>query len=693
MNKIMRHFIYAIMALTLMLGTYRNAGASPVRDQVAFGESWTVTKSYIVDKGNVGGKGCNDSWSGTLEQPLCTIARGLALAQPGEGIFLRAATYPGFTVTKSGTNSGYITISSYAGEKAIVSGGYDVIQLRGVSYVRVYGLEITGATGSYGAGIHVTQGSGASPAYNIIENNVVHDNTGVNATGITIENGSNNKVLNNKVYKNYLSGIVVISHTANSPNGITGNEVVGNESYGNVLGGGDGDGIKLEGSGTKNTLIMNNVVHNNSDDGIDTWNSSHNIIIGNISYGQTGPGDGNGFKLGGGVTGGYNFVKQNLAYGNKLNGFDANGTGGNTYYNNVAFNNNNFGFEDGWKESPCAPSTFINNIGYNNIRGNFAAGAYSAVSHNNLWFSDGGSAKVFYDYAAYSSLAAFYSASGNRLDNPSGGDQASIQADPLFSNAPGGVFTLLPSSPAIDRGDTINPGQVTTVTRVDIGAIEYSGSTQPPIVSTPTPVVISTTTTPTIVNPTATPSATPIMPSPTPTLTAELPTATPTATPIMPSPTPTFTAELPTATAMPVTPSPAFTPSAEVPTATSQVISEVIYDDTDSALIYSPGWSDTTSPQAYNGSYKVSNDRRTSITLNFTGQSFSIIYTGDPNYRKMDVYVDDIYIGAINQQRARTKYQLRWDSPIQLTYGNHTLKLVSTNRRYTHNSLDQVIVR
>jgi len=708
MNKITRRFIYAFVMITLMFGTFHNAEASsaPIttvpRNQVGLNESWTVTKSYVVDKGNVGGKGCNDNWTGTVDQPLCTVARGLTLVQPGEGLFLRAATYPSFTVTKSGASSGYITISSYAGEKAIVNGGYDAIQLRGASYVRIYGLEVTGANGNYGAGIHVTQGSGASPSFNIIENNMVHDNTGANTMGIVIENGSNNKVLNNKVYNNYLSGIVVISHTSNSPSGITGNEIVGNESYNNVMGGGDGDGIKLEGSGTKNTLIMNNISHNNSDDGIDTWNSSHNIIVGNISYGQTGPGDGNGFKLGGGGTGGYNFVKQNIAYGNKFNGFDANGTGGNVYYNNVAYNNN-YGFEDGWKEGPCESSTFINNIGYNNTRGNFVAGAYTAVSHNNLWFSDGGSAKVLYDYATYSSLTAFHSASGNRLDNPSGGDLASIQADPQFSNAPGGVFTLLPSSPAIDRGDTANPGQITAISRVDIGAFEYSGG-QPPIVSTPTPTAVPPTVTPEL--PTAAPTL--VEPTPTPTLTAEPPTATPTSMPTLPSPTPTLTAELPTAaptdlepsatpTEAPFLPSPTTTLPAELPTATaqatSQVLSEIIYDDSDAAFIYSRGWSDVAHQQAYNGSYKVSNNRRDSITLNFTGQSFSIIYTGDPSFRKMDIYVDDVYIGTINQQKARTKYQLRWDSPRQFTYGNHTLKLVVNSRKNTHNSIDQVIVR
>jgi parallel beta-helix repeat protein len=641
-NKKLYQLLSFVVALALAVGGTGRAFASSAQNQITAAQTWTVTKSYIVDKGNVGGRGCNDTWPGTLSQPLCTVNAGLALAQPGEGVFLRAATYPNFTVTRSGTSSAYITISSYNGEKAIVTGGSDTVQLKGVSYVRIHGLEVKGATGSYGAGIRATQSSGKFPSYNIIENNIVHDNVGSNTIGILIENGSYNKVVNNKVYNNYLSGIQVLSHSSVSPSGITGNEVTGNESYNNTLGGGNTDGIKLEGTGTKNTLVMNNVVYGNADDGIDTWNSSNNIIVGNIAYGQTGSGDGNGFKLGGGGTGGYNIVKQNIAYGNKRNGFDSNGTGGNRFYNNIAYNNTNFGFEDGWKDAPCTPATcqqtFINNIGYNNVRGNLSASAYTTVSHNNLWYSDNGSAKVFYNYAVYSSLPAFYSASGSRLDNPSGGEQASLQADPQFVNAYGGVFTVQLSSPAIDRGDPANPAGVVVVNRGDIGVFESASS--------PT----STQATATAISP---------------------PTVTPTT--VMPTPSPT--AVMPT-------------PSPEVVSQT-----ETIYDDKNSAFVYSSGWKDIAKPAAYNGSFKKTTVKKASVKLNFTGESFSILYTSGPSYGKVKVYVDGVLVGTINQKTSAVQYQKRWDYPGQLTPGSHVLKLVISNPANIYSSLDQVIVR
>gem|GEM_PF-3350955 len=648
MNKKLYQLLSFVAVLALALGGTGRVFASSAQNQITAAQTWTVTKSYIVDKGNIGGKGCNDTWPGTLSQPLCTVNAGLALAQPGEGVFMRAATYPSFIVTRSGTSSAYITISSYNGEKAIISGGSDAVQLKGVSYIRISGLEVTGATGSYGDGIRVTQSSGKFPYYNIIENNLVHDNTGSNTVGILIENGSYNKVVNNKVYNNYLSGIQVISHTSVSPSGITGNEVTGNESYNNTLGGGNSDGIKLEGAGTNNTLVANNIVHGNADDGIDTWNSPNNIIVGNIVYGQTGSGDGNGFKLGGGGTGGYNIVKQNIAYGNKRNGFDSNGTGGNRFYNNIAYNNTNFGFEDGWKDAPCTPATcqqtFINNIGYNNVRGNFSASAYTTVSHNNLWYSDGGSAKVFYNYSLHTTLSSFYSASGNRLDNPSGGEQASVQADPKFLNVTGGVFTVQSSSPAIDSGDPTNPGRLMVINRGDIGAFESESTVAPTqVVVTQTPIASST------------PTVAPV-------------SATATPTEIVPTTTPEVT---------------------------HQVATETIFDDTHGAFVYSAGWLHEINLQAFNGSYKKSTTKLASIDFAFTGESFSIIYTSGPEFQNVVVYVDGVKVGTINQNSPQYQYQYqqRWDYPGQLSPGEHTLKMVIRNKNNSFGSLDMVIVR
>lgn len=430
----------------------------------------------------------SDTNNGTsLTTPYKTISKAISSASAGDTVYVRAGTYPSFSVTKSGSAGNYLTISGYGSERPTITGGSQQIVLTSVSYVRITGFDVKGATASWGGGIYTDRSN-----YTIIENNIVHDNTGSNTSGILVSAGSYNKILNNEVYNNYLNGIQIISHSGTQS---VGNEISNNRVYNNTLSGGNSDGIKLEGLNTKNNLISNNLTYGNADDGVDTWNSSNNQVVGNISHSHRGGGDGNGFKLGGlGATTGYNKVLQNISYNNKSDGFDSNGSGGNQYYHNVAYANGSFGFDDGYKDSGCVGSgcntTYINNIGYNNVRGNFSAGDYTYISRNNLWYSDGGSAKVFYKYTQYSNLSDFYKATGNRLDNPT----VSVQLAPSFVNAVSYNFSLNSNSPAINKGDSTNPGQIIAVGIPDIGAFEYGEvvatpvPTATPIVATPSPV-------------------------------------------------------------------------------------------------------------------------------------------------------------------------------------------------------------
>ena len=105
------------------------------------------------------------------------------------------------------------------------------------------------------------------------------------------------------------------------------------------------------------------------------------------------------------------------------------------------------------------------------------------------------------------------------------------------------------------------------------------------------------------------------------------------------------------------------------------------------------GWKDVSDQQAYNGSYKVASVGNASVTLSFTGQSFSILYTSGSSYRNMDVYVDGVLVGTINQRTSLIQYQHSWDYPGQLTLGAHMLKLVTRNKNSAYDSFDAVMVR
>ncbi len=182
---------------------------------------------------------------------------------------------------------------------------------------------------------------------------------------------------------------------------------------------------------------------------------------------------------------------------------------------------------------------------------------------------------------------------------------------------------------------------------------------------------------PTSIPPTATPTAAPVQPTATsipstpttaPTATAVPPTATSTAAPVQPSPIP------PTATAQTI----------------SQPSAETYFDDISAGFVYSGNWQDVQDQQAYNGSYKTVADTGASVTTDFTGQSFSILYTDGPIYRRMSVYVDGTLVDTITRATTVTKLQQRWDYPGQLNPGTHNIKLVFANGNGT---FDAVIVR
>jgi hypothetical protein len=157
------------------------------------------------------------------------------------------------------------------------------------------------------------------------------------------------------------------------------------------------------------------------------------------------------------------------------------------------------------------------------------------------------------------------------------------------------------------------------------------------------------------------------------------PTATWTPLPVPASRTPTVTAELP--------------PTGQPP---SQPATETVYDDKDSAFAFSSNWQNINKRQAYKRSYKETTSNGSFVTLGFTGSSFSVLYKTGREYRTIDVYVDGVLVGSINERDWREAYQQRWNYPGQLTPGFHTLKLVfvTTNQKdRTKGSIDAVIVR
>ena len=122
----------------------------------------------------------------------------------------------------------------------------------------------------------------------------------------------------------------------------------------------------------------------------------------------------------------------------------------------------------------------------------------------------------------------------------------------------------------------------------------------------------------------------------------------------------------------------------------------VVYDDKDSRFVYSSGWKDASRNQSYGGSFKKTAENGSFATFTFSGESFSVLYTSGPAFRKINVYIDGLLVGTINENGKTTSYQKRWDFPDKLTLGSHILKLVFVTASTSDNtagSVDAVIVR
>jgi len=85
----------------------------------------------------------SDSNAGSLSAPWKTITKAAGVVNPGDTVILRAGTYVGgFSITRSGTATNYITFKGADGETAILDGqstNYNILDISG-SYIRIKNL-------------------------------------------------------------------------------------------------------------------------------------------------------------------------------------------------------------------------------------------------------------------------------------------------------------------------------------------------------------------------------------------------------------------------------------------------------------------------------------------------------------------------------------------------------------------------
>ncbi len=282
-----------------------------------------LAQQYVATDGS-------DANSGTFDQPFGTITKAISVAVPGDTIYVRGGTYAltntiTISFSKSGTDSVRYYLLAYRDERPLLDfsstpPGREGIRLNNASYWNLKGFDVKGAGDN---GLEINAGS-----FNIIENCSFFENRD---SGVQLSNGaSNNHFINCDSYYN-----------ADPP-----------------------DYADADGFAPKLTVGSGNYFYGcrawrNADDGWDGYMRGANNVTTTLencwTWGNgylkdgTDPGpqaNGNGFKMGGGDNSNsellmhHVILKNCLAFGNKVKGFDQNNNVGSmTLLNCTGYNN------------------------------------------------------------------------------------------------------------------------------------------------------------------------------------------------------------------------------------------------------------------------------------------------------------------------------------------------------------------
>lgn len=238
------------------LDEYETVTDNPVddRNDGVFEEQTLTTKAlYVSPKGK-------NSWAGDINHPLATIQKAIDKAEPGTTIYLREGTYTGKnTFVRSGnTKDGYITITSYKKEKAVVttpkgkSGAAFAINSK--SYIKIKNIKITNmkAVDVYG----ILMKGGEDHIY--IENCEFSHIATTKPGSATKPGGSSNAIL---LYGEKSTAKGSINHVY----------IIGNKIHDNVNGW--SENVSISGN-CEYVYVKNNKVYNNTNIGIDFYGNA-----------------------------------------------------------------------------------------------------------------------------------------------------------------------------------------------------------------------------------------------------------------------------------------------------------------------------------------------------------------------------------------------------------------------------------
>ena len=254
----------------------------------------------------VGGDDASDGRS--VDTPFRTLQRAVDEAGPGDVVWVRGGVYGSdVEFRSSGLPGRPIVVESHPGECAVFDGsGLDRtqrIRLLGVRHVVLRNVVVRNSP---------SEGIFLMESHDVVISHVRSHHNG--NSGILSMLGDRN-----------LFAYVIVHDNVDQPSGE------------------DADGIGIS-SGDRNRISYC-VAYGNSDDGVDTWRSTNALVERCVSFdnGRL-QGDGNGFKLGGANLAVHTVVRDSIAFGNRVDGFDYNSGRGVLLERNTAFANGRHGF-------------------------------------------------------------------------------------------------------------------------------------------------------------------------------------------------------------------------------------------------------------------------------------------------------------------------------------------------------------
>jgi chitodextrinase len=442
----------------------------------------------------------SDSSNGSINAPFATIQHAANIVNPGDTVYVRGGTYyQRVSLTRSGSSAGYITFQNYPGESPVLDGrgfgaGY-MFAATDVSYLKIIGLTVQNYTGG---GIFVQTSAGKASHIEIRDNTVqnqtcdstqtyLNDAISINAwpwqssnsiTDIVIDGNSlsniNNVCANEaltisgeihrfQITNNTLDavtdiGIDVIGQNENGYYGRAGEFPTDGIISGNEIKNSQTDSAQYAAAiyldGAQNVTIEKNIVHDNSDIGIDPSTeqsgfTTQNIIIRNNVLLNNGRG---------------------IDFGASWNGTDE---GVRIAHNTVAVTAT--GKQSCFSMGKGTDIVGKNNIAYFGSTGTFypietlniVTGTDTQILDYNLYYPASQS-NMAYWYGTnsggfYSSLSAYQAGTGQ--------DAHAKGQNPMFVDLTNDNFALQSGSPAIDAGgfltSTTSAGSGTTIPVAD----------------------------------------------------------------------------------------------------------------------------------------------------------------------------------------------------------------------------------